>query len=77
MTEEADIITARLRNSAKRAEIREMLEKAARLQRSEVNRIAAEFLQSGTTELEKLDAVYENLLRREDVLRSFHRPPRS
>src|SRR3954451_19801795 len=26
---------------------------------------------------EKLDAVYENLLRREDVLRSFHRAPRS
>jgi hypothetical protein len=72
MTEEADLITARLRNSAKRAEIREMLETAADAQRAEVNRIAAESLQSRSTDLEKLNDLYENLLRRERVLGNLH-----
>ena len=77
MTEEADLITARLRNLAKQAEIREMLE---RLHASKGLR-SIELPQSSCNqvrpELEKLDAVYENLLRREDVLRSIHRAPRS
>ena len=56
MTKEADIVTARLRNSAKRAEIHEMLETATDDQRAAVARIAAQLSPESGTELEKLDA---------------------
>ena len=69
MTKEADIVTARLRNSAKRAEIHEMLETATDDQRAAVARIAAQLSPESGTELEKLDAVHDNLLERERALK--------
>jgi len=70
MTKEADIVTARLRNSAKRAEIHEMLETATGDQRAAVARIAAQLSPESGTELEKLDAVHDNLLERERALKT-------
>jgi hypothetical protein len=70
MTKEGDIIAARVRNSAKRAEVREMLETATDAQRAAVARIAAQLLPGSGTELEKLDAVYSNLLERERALKN-------
>jgi hypothetical protein len=70
MTKEADIVTARLRNSAKRAEIHEMLETATDDQRAAVARIAAQLSPESGTELEKLDAVHDNLLERERALKT-------
>ena len=70
MTKEADIVTARLRNSAKRAEIHEMLETATDDQRAAVARIAAQLSPETGTELEKLDAVHDNLLERERALKT-------
>ena len=68
MTKEAQIVAARIRNSAKRAEVREMLETATDAQKAAVARVAAQFLPESGTELEKLDAVYDNLLKREHAL---------
>ena len=70
MTKEADIVTARLRNSAKRAEIHEMLETATGDQRAAVARIASQLSPESGTELEKLDAVHDNLLERERALKT-------
>ena len=70
MTKEADIVTARLRNSAKRAEIHEMRETATDDQRAAVARIAAQLSPESGTELEKLDAVHDNLLERERALKT-------
>jgi hypothetical protein len=70
VTEQADLITARVRNSAKRAQVHEMLETAAADRKAAVARIAAKSLPASATELERLDAVYENLLERERALKS-------
>jgi hypothetical protein len=69
MTKEAQIVAARIRNSAKRAEVREMLETATDAQKAAVARVAAQLLPESGTELEKLDAVYDNLLKREHALK--------
>ena len=71
MTKEADVVTARIRNSAKRAEVHHMLETATGDQRAAnaVARIAAQLAPGSGTELEKLDAVYANLLERERALK--------
>jgi hypothetical protein len=74
MTEAADLITARLRNSSKRAQIREMLQAAADDQKAAVARIAAQPLRPSNTELEKLEAIYENLSEREDALKREPNP---
>ena len=70
MTKEADVVTARIRNSAKRAEVHKMLETATDDQRAAVARIAVQLSPGLGTELEKLDAVYYNLLERERALKS-------
>lgn len=70
MTMEGEIVSARIRNSAKRAEIREMLETATEAQKAAVTRIAAQLLPESGTELEKLNAVYDNLLKREQALKN-------
>ena len=69
MTKEADVVTARIRNSAKRAEVHDMLETATDDQRAAVARIAAQLVPESGTDLEKLDAVYANLLERERALK--------
>lgn len=69
MTKEAQIVAARIRNSAKRAEVREMLETGTDAQKAAVARVAAQLLPESGTELEKLDAVYDNLLKREHALK--------
>jgi hypothetical protein len=70
MTKEGEVVAARVRNSAKRAELREMLERASDAQRAAVAQIAAQLVSESGTELEKLDAVYENLLKRENTLKN-------
>jgi hypothetical protein len=70
MTKEADVVTARIRNSAKRAEVHHMLETATGDQRAAVARIAAQLSPESGTELEKLDAVHDNLLERERALKT-------
>ena len=53
-----------------KAEIHEMLETATDDQRAAVARIAAQLSPESGTELEKLDAVHDNLLERERALKT-------
>jgi hypothetical protein len=70
VTKEAEVLAARIRNSTKRAEVHEMLETALDDQKAAVARIAAKPLPTSRTELERLDAVYDNLLERERALKT-------
>jgi formiminotetrahydrofolate cyclodeaminase len=70
MTEQAELIAARVRNASKRAEIHQMLETATDQQKAAVDRIVATFSMPSGTDLERLEAVYGNLLQRERALKS-------